>query len=85
MSRVIAYRNQQGKYNTVIVGDDVNQNTLTAANQGFERKAGVEKNRAATLKALQEAALAAAEYLETFPQRWNGIKHAAKLRAALEQ
>lgn len=55
MARVIAYRTKQGKLNTVVVGDDVRDSTLMVANQGFERKAGVERNREATLKALQTA------------------------------
>jgi hypothetical protein len=67
MSRVIAYRTKSGKINYAVIGDDVKQLTLVQSTQGYERQAGVEKGRAATLKALQEAGpteyMTRAEYL----------------------
>jgi hypothetical protein len=53
LSKVIAYKNKQGKYNITIIGDDVKQNILLASNQGFERKAGVETCLAAALEVLR--------------------------------
>lgn len=52
MSRVIAYKTKAGKYNFVVIGDDVQQKTVGGSNQGFERKAGVNKGRDALYLAL---------------------------------
>jgi hypothetical protein len=63
MSRVIAYRTKANKYNYVVIGDDVQQSTLAVANQGYERKAGVENGREALLKALLDASSHGTEYM----------------------
>jgi len=55
MSRVIAYKTKAGKFNYVVVGDDVNENILADVRQGFERRAGLEQNMNAVDKAIFQA------------------------------
>lgn len=73
MSRVIAYKTKSGKFNFVVIGDDVQQSTLAVANQGYERKAGVEKGRSALHVALCVAGdteyMSRAEYAAFLRQR----------------
>jgi len=55
MSRVVAWPTPSGKFNYIVIGDDVQEQTLAFIGQGFASKQGLENNREALTKALQEA------------------------------